>query len=45
MEVGGLAGLKPELAWLGLLVVLARLLGGCRCGGRSLLLVVLALVS
>ncbi len=45
LEAGGLAELESELVWLGLLVVSARLLWGCRCGGRSLLLVVPALVS
>ena len=43
LGAGGMAAL--ELVWLGLLVVSARLLWGYRCGGRSLLLVVLALVS
>ena len=45
LEAGGLAELESELVWLGLLVVSARLLWGCRPGGRSLLLAVPALVS
>ena len=43
LGAGGMA--ESELVWLGLLVVSARLLWGCRPGGCSLLLVVPALVS
>ena len=43
LGAGGMA--ESELVWLGLLVVSARLLWGCRPAGRSLLLAVPALVS
>ncbi len=45
LEAGGLAELGSELVWLGLLVVSARLLWGCRWGGHSPLLAVPAPVS